>query len=395
MALYDRSFAYLSIRVGSQEIYFTEAILFLGFVLFLIMGFVGGEIYVTRSPLNFLFVLYFTFGIFALLRGFNEYKIDAIRDSVLVYYALFFFIFLWTVNKIEHVRSYVKYVLLLIIIMNIFFIIRLVNSYSPIIKENVLNILPSGNEVFWGFGPIFYCATFSMIRRFRKTLFFIVTFPLAYDLFTYFRRSLFLGVGVSLVFVYFFSEKSVKKKLKKFGSIILILTVIAIIFVLEGDIQSLWEGHASGAFWRETVWIRMMPRIFQRIFFGYGFGPEVVPTELLPDFAITQDPHNSFLAILFRIGVTGFGVLCIILVLFYSQVIKFLKVKEEGKIRNYALAFLGCHVFMIVFSLFNVVLEGPHHGIWFWIIMGITAALFKIEKKNRVELECHSEDESW
>jgi len=64
---------------------------------------------------------------------------------------------------------------------------------------------------------------------------------------------------------------------------------------------------------------------------------------------------------------------------------------SPGKSKAYLLALMSCHVSISIFAFFNVVLEGPFMGIFFWIIMGLVMALINIKKneldENEYELE--------
>jgi O-antigen ligase len=101
-------------------------------------------------------------------------------------------------------------------------------------------------------------------------------------------------------------------------------------------------------------------------------------------------PHNSFLWILNRMGVIGFGVFCLLVLKFYRSAIRVYRPMKPGKSKAYLLALLSSHLCISIFAFFNVVLEGPSMGIFFWIIMGMAMALINIEKSQSEKLKNES-----
>lgn len=385
MLLYSRKFSHFAVQVGNLPLYVTEGVLLLTLILYFLVNYIRGKVTFTKTPLNLFLSIYLVFGAFELVRGFPHYGLEALRDSVLVYYGLFFFVFLWTTKKVEQVERYFCLTLICIAVIDIFLILKVINQHFPMFGGQVMSQFPLGNEIFYGFGAIFYLASFNKLKRYRKISFLILIFPLLFNFLTYFRRSLFLGVVISALFVYFFNDKVSRIKIKRI-TLLCALPVLMAIIIWGSSIPNLWRSHASGAWWRMVVWGETMSRISEKPIFGWGMGPPIVKREMIPDFARTNDPHNSFLAILFRMGMLGFGTFMLLLFIFYLQSIRFLLATKDSQIRAYVLGLLGCHIFMIVFSFFNVVLEGPHHGIWFWIIMGLTIALIKMKARGTKEI---------
>jgi uncharacterized protein (DUF983 family) len=90
-------------------------------------------------------------------------------------------------------------------------------------------------------------------------------------------------------------------------------------------------------------------------------------------------------------GMIGFGIFFFLILTFYLIAIRAYKSMNPGKFKAYLLALMSCHVCISIYAFFNVVLEGPYMGIFFWIIMGLTVALININKselgENKYELK--------
>jgi hypothetical protein len=97
-------------------------------------------------------------------------------------------------------------------------------------------------------------------------------------------------------------------------------------------------------------------------------------------------------------GIVGFGVFCFLILKFYSSGIRAYRGMNAGKYKAYLLAFLSSHFCISIFAFFNVVLEGPSMGIFFWMVMGLTMALINIQKerweKLNLELRIHTQDDA-
>ena len=102
---------------------------------------------------------------------------------------------------------------------------------------------------------------------------------------------------------------------------------------------------------------------------GAGFGQEISLRYHSTD-SHDVDPHNSFVAIAYRMGVPA--AICLFLAILLisrraGQVVR----RQDMLQASYLLACLGSFVSLCVFAAFNVVLEGPYMGIFFWLFLGL------------------------
>lgn len=128
-------------------------------------------------------------------------------------------------------------------------------------------------------------------------------------------------------------------------------------------------GDRSLMRWRMHMWKKAWNGFLTAPVFGNGFGPRVV-TSVLYGSTITEGrwisgPHNSYLTLAFRMGILG-------VILFSGMILFGLKnwwqCRKQDLIVNIILA---CFLAMAFFNIFNVCLENPHNGIWFWMFLGL------------------------
>lgn len=158
---------------------------------------------------------------------------------------------------------------------------------------------------------------------------------------------------------------------------------------LETNIVSLFYPSASAntaasntARWRMMWWKEIVRYTFQGPYFwkGKGYGINLADAD---GFRLSRDntlraPHNSSMSVLARSGVPGFFLWLLMLGVFFSQmVLLVLRARREGHPvwSRVALWCLAYWTATVVDSCFDVALEGPQLGIWFWSLMGFGIAL--------------------
>ena len=127
--------------------------------------------------------------------------------------------------------------------------------------------------------------------------------------------------------------------------------------------------------WRLLVWRLLFSKLEEAPLVGFGFGDNIPAFEFRGvtygmDPSIPVGVHNSFLFVLYKEGLVGL----ILLVGFASQLVyrSSRSLRGETSDRSWiASASLAGFVFVGVFALFNVVLEGPYMSMLFWLYAGI------------------------
>jgi hypothetical protein len=156
---------------------------------------------------------------------------------------------------------------------------------------------------------------------------------------------------------------------------------------LTTNIQSIFAdvdnfGGTGTKHWRLEWWNSIIAYTFDGDYFwtGKGFGINLADDD---GFQVTADnslrsPHNGHLTILARMGVPGFTVwilfLLTLLVRLWKRYKKWKRLGEDfqASICAWVLTFL---VAALINATFDVYLEGPMGGIWFWSVAGLAIGL--------------------
>ncbi len=156
---------------------------------------------------------------------------------------------------------------------------------------------------------------------------------------------------------------------------------------LSTNIQSIFTdvdnfGGTGTKHWRLEWWNSIIAYTFDGEYFwtGKGFGVNLADDD---GFQVTADrslrsPHNGHLTILARMGVPGFVLWTLFLLTLLSRLWKrHKKWKTLGEdfqagVCIWTLTFLGA---ALINAAFDVYLEGPMGGIWFWSVTGLAIGL--------------------
>jgi O-antigen ligase len=108
--------------------------------------------------------------------------------------------------------------------------------------------------------------------------------------------------------------------------------------------------------------------------FGYDFGDQD-PWGIAHALEYERiDPHNSYVAILCRTGIVGFVLLALVLWWTVRLLIRLKRQMQQHSDLFLIDSLLGCFVVLCIYASMNVTIENPYHGIFFWLLIGITAS---------------------
>jgi O-antigen ligase len=396
---FGRTFSYLAIRVEETTLYVTEAVLVAAWLLVVTRKMAAKERLIRTSGLNGLFLIYYALGAICLLRGVSEFGMEALRHSVIVYYSLFYFLILELITDEHQLERFLKFSLIgaAIAVAVIFynFLVGTGLQTTTEVKRYGANIGALSLVLcmlFW-----LSLTVFGIRGRGRVLLSILLPFQLFAAVFLIQHRSLLVALIGGLLFILALVSKArtLKYLVLAIAVLLLIVGINQVSGVLSGNLlvkdtlaralSTLTPEKDPNSAHRMVMWNQILVRTAKQPLLGEGFGPPFSVFSGWKFYDYTErrlHPHNSFLWILNRMGIIGFGIFCFLILKFYSSGIRAYRRMNAGKHKAYLLAFLSSHFCISIFAFFNVVLEGPSMGISFWIVMGLTTALINIEKER-------------
>jgi hypothetical protein len=143
------------------------------------------------------------------------------------------------------------------------------------------------------------------------------------------------------------------------------------------------EGLDETRTWRLMWWDTILDYTLHGSYFwtGKGYGINLTYDDGVvtdPDDP-SRDPHNGNLTVLARSGVPGFVLWSLLQITFVLNMLTgFARARRAGQVTRASLFawVLAYWLACMVNASFDVYLEGPQGGIWFWCILGYGIALF-------------------
>ncbi len=401
--LLGKSWAY----IGLYPLYIGDIFLIFGLLLTILYRKRTLRQILTLPPSIFL-LIFILWEFMCTLTGIPKYGIDALRDGVIWGYSFFSFIiasilimkpicFQYLLDRYRKVIPYLLICIPLLWIIQIYYSSAL--PYLPNAPVKILNL--KGGDIGVHLSGLL---CFIMIGVMKINTIWLVLCWL--DLFicvTHNRggTSGFLIVFAIIVVLNFFKNKIWK--------IIIITTIILVIILfiwsaynsniklainnkitritstlINDEINDENEGTKR---WRLMWWKKIVDYTFYGPYFwtGKGFGINLaVDDGFQGSTKSLRTPHSSHLTILARSGVPGFFLWILLQLNWGWNILKqYFQSKHKGYLKwSKIFLFLLCYwTSAIINSSFDVYIEGPQGGIWFWTIFGIGLAAIYIYKK--------------
>lgn len=371
-----------------------------------------------REPLVLILVLFMIWGAIRTLPYLGVYGIDALRDGVLWGYGLFALAVAYLVWRLPlelpAISWYARYMFWLPVWAPVALVLYwlfgdslprfpwgpgggtpVVNPKGGDIAVHLAGILafwlliqPYWRQVgiqmriFW----LGWLLSFALVGFTGRAAFLIVAITAMFLAFhvnaiRWVRVAILLGLFIAL-FATFGIEIDVGRERK--ASFTQLVTNLTSIF---GEVEG-FSGEGSKR-WRLEWWETIVGYTFYGEYFwtGKGFGINLADDDgfqVLSDGAL-RSPHNGHLTVLARSGVPGF-VLWSMFFLFLSVRLwlSYLRwrvrgLRLEAGIRLWVLSYL---VAAMINAAFDVYLEGPQGGVWFWTLVGLGLGLLLKDKRR-------------
>jgi hypothetical protein len=420
-AFFGRGFAYL----GIPPLFVGELVLILGLLTFAL---VGGISLALRSPLAWLLVLFMSWGAFCTIPFIEVYRLDALRDAVIWGYGIFALMVASFLLRsgwfISLPKCYCRIIPWFLIWIPIAFLIDRLGrdaipttpgSEVPIIdfKAGDAGVHLAGVAAFLLLGlHISFVHSNAVIKPFKEWLCWILWF-VGFFFVAAFSRGGMLAV-VTAIFLIFLFRPINKRFLQISVLAILLISIIMSIGEIDlggarklsvqqvtANIVSVFtdapkEGLEGSKQWRIDWWDKIINYTLFGDFFwtGKGFGINLADAD---GFQVTRDralrsPHNGHLTILARMGVPGFVLWVLLQVTFASTLLYNYFCAQRYHEKWWALVNVWILCYWLAFMInasFDVFLEGPQSGIWFWSLFGfgiaVTEAQRQILREERYE----------
>jgi hypothetical protein len=147
--------------------------------------------------------------------------------------------------------------------------------------------------------------------------------------------------------------------------------------------------------WRLRWWRAIVDYTFNGPYFwtGKGFGMGLAEADgfvvgLEKGGPVVRSPHNVHLTMLSRTGVPGLVLWLGMLLAWFGMITRNLVIARQRGETEWANVFIwiGCYgLAMVIDASFDVALEGPMLGIWFWSLFGFGVATSMIYRHERLE----------
>jgi len=412
-AFLGRGFAYL----GIHPIY-VDALVWSLAAFYLIMR--PTWLKILSEPLVLILVLFMLWGTIRTFPYLGVYGIDALRDGVLWGYGLFALAVAHLVSRLPLERSIISWYARYMFWLPVWAPVALVLYWlfgealprfpwgpgggTPVInpKGGDIAVHLAGILAFWLLIQPYWRQVGVQMRIFW--LGWLISFALV----GFTGRAAFLTIAIIALFLAFHVN------LMRWVRVVFLLGVFVAIFAfldVEIDVgrerkvsfsQLLTNlistfGEAEGFSgegskqWRLEWWGTIVGYTLYGEFFwtGKGFGINLADDDgfqVLSDGSL-RNPHNGHLTVLARAGVPGFVLWSMFFLLFSVRLwLSYLRwrvrgLRLEAGIRLWVLSYL---VAAMINAAFDVYLEGPQGGVWFWTLVGLGLGLLLKDKKAKL-----------
>jgi len=408
----DPSFAAYS-RLEGIPIFVTEIFLVLMVGAIAIRRWREKDLAFEGTPFDLWFGLWVVAGLVELTRGIRSFHnpMLALRDFGLIYYSIFFYVareVVWCWGVIRQVSvAFVAGTTLRILIANWYYVFSL--NFLPGVGVNwpASGQYMSGiNGAFMALAVLVGIALWRSVSETRRWSLFAYLSAATFTLTLTQQRSLFISLllGAACLHMGVWAFRTLKPLAlhRLFAGAILAGVLVWLIRVAAGPtppypflspVRLLLSKTATTvettgastleftgtARFREDVWREAWRRFSSNPILGEGFGKAFVFFDTGQRKWWTKDarPHNTYLTILYKMGLFGLSIFLGLHVTFYAGVYRSLRKDLPVLGRSHLLAFAVALFSLQVYGLFNLLIESPFLALVYWSLMGVIHSVIR------------------
>ncbi len=262
-------------------------------------------------------------------------------------------------------------------------------TYFSDIKGRVTALFENPNVLGFYLAMIFPLALYFLVhaksfrRKFR--LFLVCTVMVVCVILTWSRGAWLAMLISSLIFLLIYTRKTLRYLL------LLLLSVPFLAFLLPDTVirrfLSIGNFADSSTTYRLYTWRGTLDAISDYFVSGVGYGVETYQ-EVYPGYAYAgmtsaEHSHSLFLQILFSMGIFALIVFLFIVLLFVQRNLENIKLSSDQTARMMIAAALCSGIALLIMGIFDYVWYQYRIFFLFWIILGLTSALARIEHRER------------
>lgn len=398
--IFYRKFSYIGIPFNNPKIYITEFLLLFFFSYFFVTFAIRPILLCGKSTLTFLFPLFsfWAWSIVAILYSdFNDLSFFA-REFASVGYSFFAFITIFTVKSEDQFNQLVKIIIIGASLSLVVIYYRVLTGQGHFTTTGALRF---GNyETVGLLFLINWIGTYKLdIGNIKSIVLWILKYISLLTIVVFIQhRSATIAVIFSILLFYCLNRQYLSKsQLRHLKISAGILAIIIVAYFSNNYLSSTIErllstidGHSdSNISWRKQVLVHAFQSMnFLDYIIGKGWG------ELMPKMyfggrtysdGVLMGMHNSIMFYFYHIGTIGVFLFIWILFRIYKFALRTSKIcsrVEASQLR----ALLSTNVGILIFALFNVVLEGPYMGSVFWVTLGMIVVKCKLINKVNMNI---------
>ncbi|HUP02326.1 MAG TPA: O-antigen ligase family protein [Gemmatimonadota bacterium] len=411
-AFADKGFAY----VGFSPLYIGEVLLLLGVLTFLLSN---GFRVVRSSPLTWLYIAFAGWGLVRTIPYITSYGLVALRDAVIWGYGVFALIVAaclirtgWLARVPNAYRRFLPWFICWVPIMLLArMTVQSITPTWPGTGVRMISVKPGDLEVHLAGVAAFILVGLYTWGRERDESSGLKEWLLWIGWLAGFMPAAMRNRGGMMAVFFALAVVLVLRPGRNWRKLVLVGTILASLALLSNlemefgaerelsvpqlieNIQSVFtedveeQRLSATRRWRLRWWETIRDdTLFGPYFWtGKGFGMSLGEDASVSVKEETRSPHNGHLTILARMGVPGAVLWLLLLGTFSVSILRaYWRARSEGqewwaRVNLWILAYWSA---FLINGSFDVYLEGPQGGIWFWSVFGVGLAALEVQRRR-------------